>query len=371
MARAFGIVNSSGNHMWVEGLQEYRPIGAFSFLGRYRAVDFPISNMTNSGIDRIQVYVRKQPRSIVEHLGTGRHYNINSKRGKLQLLFSENQSETDIYNTDIAAYYENLESIQEMTEPYVVITPSYMICTMNYKDLLKTHIDSGADVTLAYHEVDNADTAFLNCDYLNIDRHGHVFGFGKNTGNAKQRDIFMDTYVMKTELFVELIEKAKKISSIYTLAQVVDAVRDRLDVRGVQHSGFFAALTDFNSYFNANLSLIDYKTANTLFLENWPIYTRTHDSCPTQYFETADVKNSVVSDGCLIEGTIVDSVIGRACEIKEGAVIKNCVILPGVTIGEGVHLENQLVDKHAKVLLAKEVISTPEKPGYIKRRDTI
>ena len=92
MAKAFGIVNSSGNHIWVEGMQDYRPIGAFSFLGRYRVVDFPLSNMSNSGIDRIQVYIRRKPRSMTEHIGTGRHYNINSKRGKVQILFSENQS---------------------------------------------------------------------------------------------------------------------------------------------------------------------------------------------------------------------------------------------------------------------------------------
>ena len=81
MSKALGIVNFSGNHIWVKGMEEYRPIGAFSFLGRYRVIDFPISNMSNSGIDRIQVYIRRKPRSLVEHLGTGRHYNINSKRG--------------------------------------------------------------------------------------------------------------------------------------------------------------------------------------------------------------------------------------------------------------------------------------------------
>ena len=89
MNKAFGIVNFSGNHIWVEGLQPYRPVGAFSFLGRYRVIDFPISNMSNSGIDQIQVYIRRKPRSLTEHLGTGRHYNINSKRGRLHILFSE------------------------------------------------------------------------------------------------------------------------------------------------------------------------------------------------------------------------------------------------------------------------------------------
>ena len=101
MFKAFGIVNSSERNIHVEGLQDYRAIGAFSFLGRYRVIDFPISNMTNSGIEYIQVYVKNKPRSLVEHLGTGRHYNINSKSGNLQLLFSEHSGVNDIYNTDI------------------------------------------------------------------------------------------------------------------------------------------------------------------------------------------------------------------------------------------------------------------------------
>ena len=111
MYKAFGIVNSSGRNIYVDGMQDYRPIGAFSFLGRYRVIDFPISNMTNSNIDRIQVYINNKPRSIVEHVGTGRHYNINSKSGKLQLLFSEHNNDNDIYNTDISCYMDNMESL--------------------------------------------------------------------------------------------------------------------------------------------------------------------------------------------------------------------------------------------------------------------
>ena len=117
MYKAFGIVKSSGRNIYVDGMQDYRPIGAFSFLGRYRVIDFPISNMTNSNIDCIQVYINNKPRSVVEHVGTGRHYNINSKSGKLQLLFSEHNNDNDIYNTDISCYLENMESLSRMSHP--------------------------------------------------------------------------------------------------------------------------------------------------------------------------------------------------------------------------------------------------------------
>ena len=371
MARAFGIVTSSGTHIKVDGMQQYRPIGAFSFLGRYRVIDFPISNMSNSGIDHIQVYVRNKPRSLAEHLGTGRHYNINSKRGKLQLMFAQNSTENDVYNTDIAAFYENIEFIERMHEPYVIIAPSYMVYAENYSELLQTHIDSGADITLLYHSVDNAREKFLNCDILNLNKQKGVESIEKNRGSAQKRNIFMDTYVMSKELFIELIKKARKISSMYTLPQIVNSLAGELDIRGVAHRGYFASITDFNSYYNANISLIDFKTADALFNPEGPIYTRTNDSCPTQYLEGADVKNSVISNGCLIEGTVENSIVGRGCTIKKGAVIKNCVVLADCTIGENVHIENLVVDKHAKITHAKEIISPADEPGYIKRNDTL
>lgn len=371
MYKAFGIINPAGRHLWVEGMHTYRPIGAFSFLGRYRVIDFPISNMSNSGIDRIQVYIRRKPRSLTEHLGTGRHYNINSKRGRLEILFSENGVEHDIYNTDIAAYMENMECIERMHHPYVVIAPSYMVYSMDYDSLLKSHIESGADITLLYHSVDNAKEAFLNCNVLELNRQKGVNAIEQNHGNAKNRHVFMDTYVMKKELLVELIHKAKSLSSMYTLSDIVNYECGELDIRGVAHHGYFAAITDFKSYYDANISLIDFKMAQNLFHEDWPIYTKTNDSCPTQYFETADVKNSVVSNGCLVEGTVENSVIGRGCIIKKGAVVKNSIVLSDAEIGEGVHVENQVVDKKAKLIRTKELTADPGRPGYIRRGDLL
>lgn len=371
MNNAFGIVNPSGNHIWVEGLQQYRSIGAFSFLGRYRVIDFPISNMSNSGINQIQVFLRNKPRSLIEHLGTGRHYNINSKRGKVRVLLSEKSSANDIYNTDIAAFSENLECIERMHYPYVVIAPSYMVYKQDFDALLQTHIDSGADITLLYHSTDNAKETFLNCDTLDLNRQKGVLSIDRNRGTAKNKNIFMDTYVMKKDLLVELVQKAKSLSSMYTLPQIVSSQCSELDVRGIGHRGFFASITDFMSYYNANMSLIDYKVSTSLFDDEWPIYTRTNDSCPTQYFEAADVKTSVVSNGCLIEGTVENSVIGRGCIVQEDAVVKNSILLPGAKIGTGVYIENQVVDKGAKLIHGNKIVAEPDKPGYIRREDTL
>ena len=371
MSKAFGIINFAGNDVQVNGMLDYRPIGAFSFLGRYRVIDFPISNMSNSGIDVMQVYVRRKPRSLVEHLGTGRHYNINSKRGKLNILFAETIEENNVYNTDIAAYIENLDCFDEIDSEYVILAPSYMVYTADYNTFLQTHIESGADITLMYHSVDNAKDHFLNCHALDINKQKGVLSIEQNHGNTKSKNIFMDTYVMKKALFLELVQKAHKLSSMYTLADIVREECEELDVRAYSHRGFFATITDFNSYYEANMELINLKKATDLFDDNWPIYTRTNDSCPTQYFDGSEVKSSVISNGCLIEGTIENSVIGRGCIIKEGAIVKNCVINADVVIGKGVHVENLVIDKHARLIRGKRVIAAPEKPGYIKRGDRL
>lgn len=371
MAKAFGIVNPSGNHIWVEGMQDYRPIGAFSFLGRYRIVDFPISNLSNSDIDRIQLFAGNNPRSLIEHVGSGRHYNINSKRGKLQILFAESQSKNDIYNTDIAAFWSNLDSIQKMKEEYVVIVPNHMIYIANFNKLLKEHAKSGADITLLYHSIKNANINCLNCSFLTLNRQNGVLSLATNRGSEAARDIFMDTYIMKKDLFIKLIQKARSLSSMYTLAQIVNIMCEELDVRGYEHKGYFAAITNFKSYYDANMELIDYEATKELFIKEWPIYTRTNDSCPTQYCETASVKESVVSNGCIIEGSVENSIIGRGCIIKKGTVIKNSIILPSSKIEEGIRVENYVVGKHSKVIHCKELIADAETPGYVKRGDTL
>lgn len=371
MARAFGVIPSSSPFIKVEGLQDYRPIGAFSFVGRYRIIDFPISCMSNSGIDHLHVYIGKNPRSLVEHLGSGRHYNINSKKGKLQMLFPAPDAVNEIYQTDIAAYLENIDIINRMHEEYVIIAPANMIFIENYSKLLQEHIDSGADITLLYHHTDEAKEKFHNCHTVTMDKDKRVEGLERNLGNAKNKDIFMDTYVMKKDLFVKLIREAKDESSMYTLADVLNDEAANYDIQGVAHHGYFAAITDFKSYYDANLDLLDRKTANLLFRPDCTIYTRTTDSCPTKYYEGAKVKNSMISNGCLIEGTVENSIIGRGVNIAKGAVVKDSVVLSYASIGKDVRVEGQVVDKWAKIIHAKEIVADPANPGYIRRSDTL
>ena len=148
MCNALGIVNFPGSNVKVKGMHDFRPIAAFSFLGRYRMVDFPLSNLSNSGIEEIHIHLKNRPRSVIGHVGLGRQYNINPKRGGIHILYGEDSPESEFYNTDIASFKANLRTINKSHKEYVVIAPSYMLCSIDYEAVIQKHIANEADVTV-------------------------------------------------------------------------------------------------------------------------------------------------------------------------------------------------------------------------------
>ena len=164
MCNALGIVNFPGSNVRVKGLQDFRPVAAFSFLGRYRLVDFPLSNMSNSGIENIHIHLKNRPRSVISHVGLGRQYNLNPKRGGISILYGENFPESEFYNTDVASFRANLRDMNKNKKDYVVIAPSYMVCSINYAEVVDAHVASGADITVVYKTVDNAKERFIDCN---------------------------------------------------------------------------------------------------------------------------------------------------------------------------------------------------------------
>jgi len=370
MANALGIV-SYDDFIDIPGMNDSRSMPSVSFLGRYRLIDFVLSNLTNSGISSIQVYLKYRPRSVIEHIGTGRHYNINSKSGKLRILTGETNVHNEIYHHDISAYIANMQFIEEAHQEYVIIAPSYMIYRINFEEVLEAHIESKADITMLYKTVDNADTAFARVATLSIEKPRKVAAIETNQGKFKNRHISLSTYVMSRENFLTLVHLANETSSLFTLRDIIRDQLPMMNVVGYPVKGYVACINSLEEYHRVSLELTDYQVSKTLFDPSWPIHTRTNDSCPTRYTTTADVTSSVVANNCLIEGTIRHSVIGRDVVIQKGALIEDCVIMANTTIGENVHLKNVVVDKFAKINHKVELIGSPEKIVYVKRKDKI
>lgn len=370
MARAMGIVAFEGDNINIEGLSVHRPVMSISFLGRYRLIDFPISNFTNSKIDDIHIYVKNKPRSVYEHVGTGRHYNVNSKHGKLRVMYGEEEISSSVYNTDVRAYLQNESFIRENKNEYVIIAPAHYIYLQNFADVMDKHIESEADVTILYKSSRDAKYEFVGADTISIDRSKRVTGFGVNRGQANQRNISLECYVMKKTIFFDLLRKAEQTSAIYWFKNVIEESVYDYRMQAYSVKGTVLGIADLQSYYHSNLAMLDRKHSD-LFTPEWPIYTRTSDSPPTMYTSNAEVSISSIANGAVIKGKVVNSVIGRNVVIEPGAVVEDSIVLPSAYIGPDVHVKSCVVDRHVRIEKTKELVGTKDNPIYINRHDKL
>ncbi|MBR0385951.1 MAG: glucose-1-phosphate adenylyltransferase subunit GlgD [Erysipelotrichaceae bacterium] len=371
MIDAIGIVNFEDESVRIEGLSEYRTIPAMSFVGRYRIVDFVISNMINSGIDKIKVMVREKPRSLIDHLDNGMQYNINPKHGFIDVLYPDHNPVSDAYYHDVYVMNDNLEYIQGAKTKYVVIAPSYMICRINFASVIREHERNGADVTCVYKPITDGKKHFLGCHMAKVNVDGRITAIEQNIGMTSKMNIMTEAYVMKREVFVELINEASRVSPLFSFINILSHVLDDIKVYGYEFRDYLVCINSLDEYFRANMEMINYDNAPLLFSDDWPIYTKTNDSAPAFYAKSAHVKNCLIANGSEIYGDLENCILGRGVKIGEGADIKNCLLLPNCEVAPYSHLENVVVDKHAKISTKREILGTPDNLIYIKRRDRV
>ena len=371
MSKILGLLNFEPSYVNVTGIEDFRPISAASILGRYRVSDFMLSNFTNSGIDSIKVFIKKQPRSMVEHIQKT-NYNINSKSGSIHLLLGENNfSNNDFYNVDIQAFKTYMEFIDVENPSYVVIAPNHFIFKQDFYEMVNYHIKSKNDITILYQHDTNTDEKYLMCDVLSIDKNKRVTEFHKNRGKYKNGNISLETYVMDILTFRQLVEEASMTSSLYSLSDIIADCTRAMKIGAYQHYGYCSCISTLKAYYDCNMQVRKEKELSKLMDEEWPIYTMTNDSCPTLYKKGAKVTGSLIANGCQIEGTVINSVIGRNVIIKGGALIKDTIVLPDTFIDKNVKLNCAVVDRKAIVTHIKDLNGTKENPIYVKRGDRI
>ncbi len=351
-------------------LTEERSLASTPFLGRYAFIDFTLSNFSNSGIDRIGILVKEHLRSLVKHLGSSNAWTINTKIGTKAILYNEKDAKNSRYNHDVNNIKENDWLILREKADFVVIAPVHFVMAINYQEVIDEHVKNGADITIVYQKVDNAKTHFETCDVLTLSNNV-ITSLKENKCTKDNAYISLETYVISMQKFEELIYKISKISALYELRDLILYAIQNEKVYGFEHKGYVRCFDTLNHYLEYSLELLDFKTRQKLFLENWPIYTITNDTPPTKYLNNADVKNSFISNGAVIDGKVENSILSREVIVKEGAVIKNSIILTDCVISSDAHLEYVIEDKYSKVMRAKDIRGSKEDPIFIKQGDVI
>lgn len=352
LKNCLGIINLDENEDKIRELTRNRPLASIPIAGRYRIIDFILSNLTNAGIESIGIFSKMQSRSLMDHLSNGRPWDLNRKIDGLRFF---NFTTTDPCIDDITNFANNIEYLYKAKQEYVIFTSSYMICNIDFRDILRNHIESGYDITMVYKKVEDADKNFCGCESLNIDEEGNIISVGKNIKNKKNANIGIGIYVMKRELLIHIINECVSTGYHRKVKSYIYNSLDKLKVRSAEFKGYLACLNSLSSYYKVSMDLLDNRINKELFSRERPIYTKTNDEIPAIYSRDCEVKNSIIANGSLIEGTVENSIIFRRVKVSKGAVLKNCIILQNCIIGEDAKLYNIVTDKYVNIGKNKEL----------------
>lgn len=349
-------------------LTSNRTLGSTSFLGRYAIMDFALSNFTNSGIDDFSILVKDHFRSVSKHVGSMKTWVNNTKIAKQYILFNEKGLLDKTYNTELNNLRENEWVLYDTDPDYIIIQPAHIISNIDFREVLKYHIEKKADITIVYKKIKNADKAFNYANVLTVDKDGRVTHAVRNSGLNKNASVSLESYVISRDILTKLIHQNAKGREMSLKRTIVKMVRGlTYKVFGFEYDRVAISIDSYKHYCDYTLGLLKYENIIELFVRGWPTYTTTHNSRPAMYGENAKIKNSYVANGAIVDGEIQDSIISRGVHVGKGAKIKNCIILADTIIEDGALLQNAVIDKHAHVYKDAELIGHKDDLIYVEQ----
>ncbi len=368
MNSILGIVNLNEDESKLTELTYNRPIGAIPFAGRYRIIDFTISNMVNSEINHVFIFTRDKYRSITDHIQTGRAWDLERKNKGVFIFNPLQNYYPGVRSSDMDIISDYLDYIYYSKEKYVVISPSYYISLIDYKNMLKMHKENNADISLAYYKTSNESHEFVNSDSLIITEDGKLIDSINKKG---PKNVFMETIMMERKLLIDIINKKILGADKDLLKDKVFQLKNNLKIYAYEYNGYLAKIDTIATYYKKNIELLNQKVMSTLFTPSWPIYTKAKDEPPARYRTNAKVSNSLVASGGCINGTVENSVLFRRVTVQANARLSNCILMQNSKIGENAILENAILDKNVIIKKDKVLKGTPDNPIIIEKNQII
>lgn len=375
-ANALGIIFPNGYDSLVPELVAERLMASIPFAGRYRMVDFVLSSMVNCGIDNVSVIVRKNYHSLMDHLGSGRAWDLTRKNGGLNIVPPFAEKTVKVYNGRVEALASILDFLKDQKEKYVIMSEANIAANFDFKAMLNAHIESGADLTLAYAQEEIPKGLIkpfdINKDlYYTLDiEDGRVKEIQINPETPGVQNLSMNIYIMDRELLISQVSAAFVRGHVYFERDIVAPQLDKLNVQAYKFTGYLARISSMKSYFDENMKLLEDENLDALFGSNH-IYTKIRDDNPTRYMEGARADNIMAADGCIIEGEVENSILFRGVKVGRGAKVKNCVLMQDTVIESGAELEYIISDKDVTITADKKLKGTDSFPVYVAKYQVV
>lgn len=373
---ALGIIFPNSYDSLVPELVTERLMASIPFASRYRMCDFMISSMVHCGIDNISILVRKNYHSLMDHLGSGREWDLTRKNGGLNIVPPYAQKQVKVYEGCIEALESIRGYLKKQNEKYVIMTDSNIAVNFDFNDLLHAHIKSGADATVVYRKQEIPDSLIRQSTetvdmYYALGINGdHVSKIYVNPTEKGEMNFCLNIYVMERELLIRMIDDAYVHGYTNFIRDILERQIEHLDVRGYCYDGYVALIHDMKSYFEENMKLLKEENLNALFSGN-QIYTKIRDDNPTRYINGSKAKNVMVADGCVIEGEVENSILFRGVHIGKGAKVKNCVLMQDTVIENHASVEYVITDKDVTITEGKSLTGNESFQVFVAKGQTV
>ena len=373
---AMGIIFPNSFDALIPEMANVRLMASIPFASRYRMIDFVLSSMSNCDIDNVAVLPNRKYHSLMDHLGSGREWDLVRKNGGLSIFPPYAESAKAMNTGRVGQIAGILGFLKEQKEKYVVMADSNIAINIDFKAMIATHIASGADVTIAYNE-QTVPESFVKSDNVNKDFYysltidgGKVKKIYVNPTDGGVQNLSLNIFVIARELLIELVEVAFMRGQVHFTRDILLNQVNHLNIQAYKYDGYAARIWGINSYFEENMKLLDDYNLDALFAGG-PIYTKIRDDNPTRYITGSKAANVMVADGCVIEGEVENSILFRGVKIAKGAKVKNCILMQDTVVDAGANIEYLIADKDVTISAGKEMKGTDSYPVYIAKGVTV
>lgn len=371
---AIGLIFSNIHDYVVPELTRRRAIASIPFGGRYRMIDFELSNMVNSDITKVGVITNYNYQSLMDHIGTGKDWDLARRSGGIKLLppfvsaYDSAKGEA-LHTARLELLKGAVNFIERSKEEYVVMTDCDRICTIDYQKIMDRHIESRADITIVTHRKKVSDEGIGKEILIDADMLGRIDDISEHTAaDDGYHNVSMNIFVMKRLYLLNIVRDAIAHGYKSFYHDIIAKNLMHSDYYIFNYEGYSTTINSISSFFAANMDLLKPEVRAELFEQAYrPVYTKVRSSAPTKYRAGAMVTNSLIADGCVIEGTVENSIIFRGVNVARGTVIKNSIIMQDSIIGKDVVLNCVIADKNTVIRDGRKLSGHETLPFFIDK----
>ena len=362
---ALGLIFANMHDDAVRECTAIRSMGSLPFGGRYRLIDFVLSCMVNAGITKVGVITKSNYQSLMDHLGSGKAWDLSRKNEGLFFLPPRSSDDT-MYQGRIDSLSDVMSFLQRSTEELVILSDCHMVTGMDYSALIRAHIESHADVTVACRR--GIVPQLNDIPQLRLDASGRVSDMLiGHLAEDTESYYGIGVYVMRKDWLMRVVKEAMARNLHHFERDILQArLRDYV-IRGYEVPSLVMPIYSLESYFKTNMALLDPAVREELFPASRPVYTKLRDCAPGQYGLHAQVTHSLVADGTRLDGTVRNCIVFRGATVERDAVVENCIIMQDVTVARGCHLNCVIADKNVVFRDGRTLQGFDSYPVYISK----